>query len=319
MQTKRVLATVIGVGLLALLVSSARSADMANPPLLIQPPPQDTNCYTASTTTNCIEGSITLVGLSVIPAEGCVGQARSATWSVVPSNGVVVITTTCTNAQGVSCTNCPGPQTNEYVPGVLSYSWTVAGVDATPSSGNSDYISFVPNAAGTGVFTLTATWQKICTNDTTTSTASADFTVRCPNPSGDCLGTYCGPDRSGGAFRYCFDCALGWEYKEDVEMAMDTCSTGDIQVNGRVLPLSNACWDDEVTMLAAPGAILQNCGATICTNQRTQIISIRPIGSTNWPCIYTNTQTMVITMTSASPPRGTVQTSSGGASGSCTW
>src|ERR1035437_10155060 len=154
MQTKQALVVVVGTALLVLLTLSPKAVDMTNPPRIPNHPPQDTNCYTAYTTTNCTEGSITLANLAVVPAEGCVGIARNAVWSPEPSNGVVVVITTCTNANGGSCTNCPAPQTNAYEPTLLSYSWTVGGVQATPASGEGASVTFVPNSAGTGVFTL---------------------------------------------------------------------------------------------------------------------------------------------------------------------
>ncbi len=48
MRTKQALVVILGVALVALLRLSPKAVDMGNPVILVQPPPEDTNCYPAS-------------------------------------------------------------------------------------------------------------------------------------------------------------------------------------------------------------------------------------------------------------------------------
>src|ERR1035437_4273436 len=105
MQTKQALVIVVGMALLVLLTLSPKAVDMSNPPRIDNHTPANTNCYTASLSTNCTEGSVVLTNASVTPTSGCVLSAFSASAFQIIVSGTNVIRTACTNSSGGACTN----------------------------------------------------------------------------------------------------------------------------------------------------------------------------------------------------------------------
>jgi hypothetical protein len=150
MQTKHTLVVAVGAALLALLTLSPKAVDMDNPPLLIQPPPQDTNCYPASVTTNCEAGSFTLVITNYTPFL-CIGSAASASADPTNTPWRIVITTTYTNSTGGSTPNCPPTYVTNEVSTALGPGWWVAtGPGNFTAGGNGLTASFTPTNTGEG-------------------------------------------------------------------------------------------------------------------------------------------------------------------------
>jgi hypothetical protein len=143
------------------------------------PPPPDTNCYTALVSNQCTEGALVLTNLQISPASSvCVGLGMGAYATQFPTNGVSVVTEICTNLDGSAHTNVT---TNVIVTVALSFSWAVSGVDAWPNSGSGLYAPFTPLSQGAGAVTFTAPWQHGCDTNQETALAFTNFTVVCPD------------------------------------------------------------------------------------------------------------------------------------------
>jgi hypothetical protein len=170
MQTKKTLAPVVAASLLVLLILSAKSADMANPPLLIQPPPQDTNCYPAGTNVLC-DPEPAPQFLSVTVTNQCAAGAMilaNATYTNVPGT----ITTTIT----YSNTACPPLVSTNAVSSAILTNWWEATGDAVPSSGAGLGASFSPPnncSGGTVYFYITYSNAPPCSNHLTIQTSIA--------------------------------------------------------------------------------------------------------------------------------------------------
>jgi hypothetical protein len=196
-----------GMAVWALLMNTDLRADedFNQPPQPCQP----TGCAVESTSTNCTEALVTFTNLVVSPTNVCVGQTVAASVSQIISNGVQIITTSCTNSCGESCTNtCPSPQTNAISPSPSNW-WIVTGVGAIPQSGSGLSASFAPTNTGSGTVTFYASWQHGCDTDTITNNAPGNFTVRCPIQTITASGASCGTTY-GASFTYCYDCANQW-------------------------------------------------------------------------------------------------------------
>lgn len=282
-------------------------------------------CAASTYTTNCTEGSVTLTNVTVSPTNGCVGTAFSASVSQNISNGQVIVTTHYTNACGRVDTNtCPDTYTtNEPSPTIVSNWWTVTGVGATPPSGTGTGASFTATNTGTGTVTFYTKWQHVCDTGTSTASASASFSVRCPTMSSTALSSACGPTRYGATFRYCFDCAdtSWWTYESVTWGATHTCSPGAGPIHQTTtpvqLPVAPNCVGDDVSNGGNPPDVLNTLGVSTCTDETSQVIYLGPTQADVNACSYNNTQTITITRSSGN--HGTVTTTSGGATASCTY
>src|ERR1700722_11786455 len=130
---------------------------------------ENTNCEVSSVTTNCSGGSVTLIAPTNTPSV-CIGSTVSI--SATSSNilGQMVIDT--------SYSNCPDSyQTNSVSPTIVSSTWTVSGVGATPSSGSGLSASFTPTGCGSGSVSFSTTYQDGCSTNNQIASTSAGFNV----------------------------------------------------------------------------------------------------------------------------------------------
>jgi hypothetical protein len=316
-QMKTLLA---GMALWTVLMNATVRAD----PVFNRPPEPcvPSGCTVEATSTNCSEALVTFTNLVVSPTNLCVGQTVAASVTQIISNGVQIITSSCTNSCGDSCTNnCPGPQTNTIAPSPANW-WIVTGVGATPPSGSGLSASFTPTNVGNGTITFYAGWQHGCDTNSVTNSAPGSFTVRCPTQTVSSGAAYCGTAtpvsqgevQFGAAFTYCYDCANGWWISETVTTDSNDCPGGQLLTQTNVLQMPGGCVTDYITNPGFPSI------AADCTTVNQQTVAIGPTQDTIGVCTYNNTQIVTCTRTNATHPwHGTVVTSSAAVTNSCNW
>jgi hypothetical protein len=139
--------------------------------------------------------------------------------------------------------------------------------------------------------------------------------VTCPTQTVTMSGARCGASY-GAIGRYCYSGASGWWFKERVVMGTpNTCAPGaSINQTSTPIQATGNCVQDEITNPNGPPSRVAPC--RIVTNQT---VFAGPTASDVEQCQYNNEQIIEVTVTSASPRRGKVITSSAGVSTDCDW
>jgi len=172
MQTKQALVVILGIALVVLLGLSPKAVDMGNPVILNQPPPEDTNCYPASTNVLCAPEPAP-VFLSTGVTNQCDPNAMIVAWATY-TNLPGTVTTTITYSNPA----CPALVSTQEVSSIIVTNWWDATGPAVPSSGPGLGASFALTNCGGGTvyFYLTYSNAPPCSNALTIS-ASIDYAV----------------------------------------------------------------------------------------------------------------------------------------------
>ena len=172
MRTKQALVVILGVALVALLRLSPKAVDMGNPVILVQPPPEDTNCYPASSNVLC-DPEPGPVFLSTGATNQCNPDAMIVAWAAY-TNLPGTVTTTITYSNPA----CPALVTTNEVSSVSLTNWWEATGGAVPSSGPGLGASFalINCGGGTVYFHITYSNAPPCSNAMTIST-SVDYAI----------------------------------------------------------------------------------------------------------------------------------------------
>lgn len=289
---------------------------MASP----QPKKENTNdCFTANATTTCSGGAVIFTNTTATPLTNCLYTGFSASTTEIKSSGSSIITYTCTNSSGQTCTNCSPPQTNEIWPNMIAQSWEVSGVSITvngvnTTGGSGLFASFTPTSCGLGTVTFYETWQDGCSTNINTTSVATNFYARCPVMTVSSA-TAASGNKTGGYFQYCYDSAAGWYWSENVVFNFE-CGAGQTITSPTPKVMNGACVTDEITTGAAPDVILALNNSTSCTETRNQTIFVGPYPNQT-VCSYINNQTIAILATDSTLAHGAVVTSVDGRSINC--
>jgi hypothetical protein len=192
MRTKQVLVIIFAMALVVLLRLSPKAVDMGNPVILNQPPPEDTNCYPASTNVLCAPEPGP-VFLSTGVTNQCDPDAMIVAWATY-TNVPGTVTTTITYSNPA----CPALVSTQEVSSIIVTNWWEATGAAVPSSGPGLGASFALTNCGGGTvyFYLTYSNAPPCSNATTIPT-SIDYAIEADcsrhNPGSEIRvpGSYC--------------------------------------------------------------------------------------------------------------------------------